>query len=173
MRISNSVIALGAFLSLTASACSSGEIEEPADYASQSRIASSQAAVERPWRGECDVTAEFISEFTIRITGSCQLAHVGQALVIAYQTITPGPNGIAYTNTAVYRAPDGDELRTTNVGLALRDADALSLSGTETAVGGTGRFVNASGSAALTGAVRFTGAATTIGSYSLIGHLTY
>lgn len=159
-------------LSLIMAACSSDEIAAPTPSSTLSRSASIQP-VERPWVGECDVDAEFITEFTLRIVGSCQLAHIGRATLLAYQVITPGPSGIAYTNTAVYTSPDGDELHTTNVGLAIPNSTGLSLTGTETAVGGTGRFANATGTAQLTGAVRFTSSSTTQGSYRLDGRLSF
>jgi len=131
--------------------------------------------VARPWKGKCDVDASFTSPTTLSITGTCQLApaHLGSTTVSAIQTIEPGPTGIAYTNTATYTAANGDQLNTTNVGFATPTASGLSLLGTETAVGGTGRFENASGTAALTGAVAFTSATTTTGSYSLDGTLNY
>jgi len=173
MRISNGAVILASIGLISVIACSSDEIAGTSSVALSSRPVASAMSVERPWRGECDVAAQFISEITLQITGMCQLAHMGRVSVLAYQTITPGPSGIAYTNTAVYTSADGDELRTTNVGLAIPTADGLSLSGTETAAGGTGRFANASGTAALTGAVRFTGPSTTIGSYTLDGRLTY
>lgn len=93
--------------------------------------------------------------------------------VVTLQTIDPGPVTIAYTNTATYTLPNGDELRTTNVGVATPTASGLSLSGVETVVGGTGRLRNASGTATLTGSVAFTGPSTTSGSYTFDGRLTY
>lgn len=161
-----------AVLFLSMAACSSDEIATPLSSPNSSTPASIQS-VERPWLGECDVDAEFISEFTLRIVGSCQLAHIGRATLLAYQTITPGELGISYTNTAIYTAPDGDELHTTNIGVAVPNSTGLSLSGTETAAGGTGRFANATGAAQLTGAIRFTSSTTTQGSYQLDGRLSF
>jgi hypothetical protein len=169
MKRLNIQAALAALCAVTLAACSGERITGAFTRATISQSVS----VERPWSGNCDVAAEFTGETTLRITGSCQLAHIGRAEVLAYQTIVPGPSGIAYTNTAIYTAPSGDELHTTNVGVATPTADGLALSGIETANGGTGRFENASGTAALTGGVRFTSASTTIGSYTLNGRLTY
>lgn len=173
VRISKGAIALAVVAALSINACASDDIAGVPNSVALSSKPITTVSVERPWRGECDVVAQFITEVTLRIDGSCQLAHIGRASVIAYQTITAGPSGIAYTNTAVYTSSTGDELHTTNVGVATPNADGLWLSGTETAVGGTGRFANANGSAILTGAVRFTGPTTTIGSYALEGRLTY
>jgi hypothetical protein len=160
-------------LSLTLAGCSPDGITEASNLRGASDSGSHSLSVERPWSGSCDVAAEFIGETTLRITGECLLAHIGRASVLAYQTIVPGPSGIAYTNTAAYTAPNGDELHTTNVGVATPTADGLLLEGIETAVGGTGRFENASGTATLAGSVRFTSASTTIGSYTLDGRLSF
>lgn len=159
------------FVGLTVAACSGDAIVAPGSLAPND--ISSSTSVSRPWKGTCDVDAVFTSQTTLLITGTCQLAHLGRATVIAYQTIDPGPSGIGYTNTATYTAANGDELRTTNIGVATPTASGLSLSGTETAVGGTGRFLSASGTASLEGAVRFTGPSSTTGSYELSGRLEY
>lgn len=161
------------FLALILAGCSGDTIAASADQALKPGGLALSSVVMRPWKGECDVDAVFTSETTLLITGTCNIAHLGRTTVIAEQTIQPGESGIAYSNTATYRAPNGDELRTTDVGIATPTADGLSLSGVETAVGGTGRFVNASGTATLEGAVRFTGPSSTTGSYELNGHLEY
>ena len=160
-------------LVLTLAGCSADRITAEANLRGSPGSSSQSLSVERPWSGSCDVAAEFTSETTLRITGECQIAHIGRASVLAFQTIVPGASGIEYTNTTVYTAPNGDELHTTNVGVATPGAEGLSLNGTETAVGGTGRFENASGSATLSGSIHFTTATTTIGSYELAGRLTF
>jgi hypothetical protein len=159
------------FVALTVAACSGDAIVGPRSLAPND--ISSSSSIARPWKGVCDVDAVFTSETTLLITGTCQLAHLGRTSVIAYQTIEPGASGIAYTNTATYTAANGDQLRTTNVGVATPSGSGLSLSGTETAVGGTGRFTNANGTAHLEGAVAFTGPSSTTGSYELSGMLEY
>lgn len=173
MKASRKLAVCGMIITLTVAACSGDEITSvPAQMLDRETVAMSQI-VARPWKGECDVDAVFTSEVTLLITGTCQLAHLGKTTLVAYQTITPGSNGIAYTNDATYTSANGDELRTTNIGVAIPNAAGLSLTGTETAVGGTGRFANATGIAALNGSVRFTGPASTTGSYSLSGTLSY
>ena len=159
------------FVALTVTACSDDGIVAPRSLAPDD--ISSSSSIARPWKGVCDVDAVFTSQTTLLITGTCQLAHLGRTTMIAYQTIDPGASGIAYTNTTTYTAANGDELRTTNVGVATPSGPGLSLSGTETAVGGTGRFTNASGTAHLEGAVVFTGPSSTTGSYELSGMLQY
>jgi hypothetical protein len=160
-------------LSLALAGCSADGVTDASNLRGSFSNSTHSLSVERPWGGSCYVAAEFIGETTLRIIGECHLAHIGRASVLEYQTIVPGPSGIAYTNTAVYTAPNGDELHTTNVGVATPTADGLSLNGIETAVGGTGRFENASGTATLAGSVRFTSASTTIGSYTLDGRLSF
>ena len=160
-------------LFLTLAGCSADRITGEANLRGAPGSSSHSLSSERPWSGSCDVAAEFTSETTLRITGECQIAHIGRASVLAFQTIVPGASGIEYTNTTVYTAPNGDELHTNNVGVATPGAQGLSLDGIETAAGGTGRFENASGSATLSGSIHFTSATTTIGSYELAGRLTF
>ena len=171
MKSLRTIIAI-AFASVAMSACETDDItgvrREPSPGLSRT-----SAPVERPWTGDCDVGATFTGPTTLRIVGTCQLAHLGRVKVIADQTIEPGASGITYRNTATYTASNGDELRTTNLGVAIPNADGLTLGGIETAVGGTGRFAAATGTATLAGSVRFTSQSTTIGEYSLDGHLVF
>lgn len=153
--------------------CYSDGITGASRNAVAGRVVSASNSIARPWSGRCDVDASFTSPTTLLITGTCQLAHLGHATVSAIQTIEPGPTGIAYTNTATYTSASGDLLMTTNAGIATPTASGLSLVGTETAAGGTGRFENSSGTATLTGAVAFTSPTTTTGSYFLEGTLNY
>ncbi len=172
MRTIRSLAAPATFIAFTLAGCSGDRVTGSPSHSLQPHGLSASTTIERPWKGDCNVDAVFTSPTTLLITGTCQLAHLGRTSVVAYQTIVPGPT-IAYTNTAIYTAANGDQLRTTNVGTASPSPTGLSLSGTETAVGGTGRFEGASGTATLTGAVRFTGPVTTTGSYSLSGRLDY
>jgi len=172
MKSPRSLMISAAVASIALSACATDRITGglPNDSPALSLTTN---PIERPWTGECKVEATFTGATTLHIAGTCQLAHLGRVSVVAEQTIEPGATGIIYRNTATYTAPNGDELRTTNVGVATPNADGLTLGGTETAVGGTGRFADASGSAALAGSVRFTSASTTIGGYSLDGRLSF
>ena len=156
------------------SGCSSDTLTSPrSDAPTLEAVRASSLPAARPWRGKCSVDAQFVSATTLHITGSCELAHLGRATLVAIQTITPGPAGIAFENTSTYTASNGDELHTINSGTALPTADGLSLNGVETAVGGTGRFTTVSGTAALVGAVSFTSASTTAGFYGVEGSLSY
>lgn len=173
MNISGKAAISTAIIVVTLSGCSDNDITSaPAKVLDLPGLAAAKS-VGRPWKGDCDVDAIFTSETTLLITGTCQLAHLGRTSVVANQTIVPGPGGIQYTNTATYTSANGDVLRTVNVGVATPSASGLSLLGIETAIGGTGRFANATGTATLAGAVQFTGPASTTGSYSLSGTLIY
>lgn len=134
----------------------------------------SVAPVERPWSGECRFAAERLSPTLIRITGECELAHLGRATFINLQTLVPGPV-TQFTNATTYTAANGDQLHTTATGTATPAADfsRRTLAATETPVGGTGRFERASGEAALTGTTFLTGPAAGTGFYELSGTLTF
>jgi hypothetical protein len=67
-----------------------------------------------------------------------------------------GPGGLTLAGTATYTAADGDTLRTTFDGPVQQTGPtSVSFEGSETVVGGTGRFAGA------TGTTRFAGEATT------------
>jgi hypothetical protein len=134
-----------------------------------------QSLVATPWRGECETRFVPTGPTTLLITGTCHLAHLGRATLVAEQTLVPGPNGLQYTNTATYTAANGDLLRTTNTGSALPTADGTGvvLAGVETAVGGTGRFTRAEGSATLTGTAYLAGPAAGTGTFTVEGMLRY
>jgi len=172
MKSLRSLMIATALGSAALSACTTDGITEAGPEHSPT-LSVASAPVERPWSGRCDVAATFTGPTTLRIVGTCQLAHLGRVQVVADQTIDASATGITYVNTATYTAPNGDELRTTNVGVAIPDADGLTLAGTETAVGGTGRFADATGTATLAGSVMFTSQTTTIGGYSLDGRLSF
>ena len=160
-------------IAFTLAGCSGDAITGSRSNSRAMAVSTSQS-VARPWKGTCDVAASFTSATTLTIVGTSQLAHLGRTTVAATQTIEVLTSGlVAYTNTASYTAANGDELQTSNVGIATPSASGLALAGTETAIGGTGRFANASGTAALSGAVVFTSPSTTIGFYSLDGTLNY
>lgn len=171
MRTIQLVAVSATLMALTLTGCSTADITaSDAVSPAQSRLSKSKG-VERPWKGDCIVYAQITSATTLTFAGTCQLAHMGRTSVVAYQTITAVPSGFTFTNTATYTAANGDELHTiTTDGTATPSATGLTLAGTETAVGGTGRFVNASGTATMTGTVRFD---TGIGAYRLDGRLTY
>ncbi len=173
MRAAHYLAASATLAAITLAGCSSDLVTSSL---LQPGSISSSVSADRPLTGECTVNAVFTGPANLTITGWCQLTHLGSATVTEYQTIVPReltPWIIDYTNIATYTSSNGDELHTTNVGVATAGAEGLTLTGVETVVGGTGRFANASGTAMLSGAVHFTGPASTTGTYSLNGRLNY
>jgi len=163
---------LAATVVLSVAACSGDTITATADDSFSARLARASGNTMRPWKGRCDAVAAFTGENTLLITGTCQLAHLGRTTVIADETIRPRADGFDVTRVSTYTAANGDQLRTVSAGVALYKPDfsGLLLSYGETAVGGTGRFANASGTAILTGETVF---ATGKGFWTLDGSLTY
>ncbi|HEY1458872.1 MAG TPA: hypothetical protein VGH59_02315 [Casimicrobiaceae bacterium] len=77
-------------------------------------------------------------------------------------------------NTTVYTAANGDMLFSNFVGAGVfTSATGVSFSGTETYDGGTGRFADATGSAALPGTAEFTSPTAGVGQYSVEGTISY
>ena len=81
---------------------------------------------------------------TLRITGTCNITHLGRATFVAIESVVPGPQGSILNTVNTYTAANGDILNTTSTGLATLKPDfsGVTFSGIETAVGGTGRFSN-------------------------------
>ena len=138
------------------------------------------AAVERPWKGRCDVETvitEFGSTGPTRFhqTGTCQLAHLGRTTVVTDETVVPGmiPRTLAVTST--FTAANGDRLYTTGFvrGSAIGPDGSLTVAGTYTAAGGTGRFAGASGTAVFAETARINPPAPSVGTYTLDGRLAY
>lgn len=166
---------LGTLVASLAAACGT---DGPTPLATQppfaTRIAITGEPVERPWGGRCEFSAERLAPTLIRVSGTCQLAHLGRAEYVNLQTIVPGPV-TQFTNATTYTAANGDVLYTTAVGTAT-PADGgtrLILAATETVQGGTGRFADASGEATLAGATVLTGPAARTGFYELTGTIAY
>ena len=172
MQIKSRLAFAASLIVLTLIGCSDDGLSGSAESITSPSL-SKAIPSDRPWSGECDVAAVFTSATELLIRGTCELAHLGRTTMFAVQTIDPTSIPIAYTNATTYTAANGDELRTTDIGTATPNTDGLTLSGAVTVIGGTGRFVNASGDASLSGAVRFTGPASTAGKYSLTGRVTY
>ena len=87
----------------------------------------------------------------------------------------PLPNGtLQITNAIVYTAANGDELFANFIGIGQFTSPAsVSFSGTETYDGGTGRFSDASGSAAIVGTAQFTSAIGGVGEFTGNGTISY
>jgi hypothetical protein len=135
-------------------------------------LRSVDAAVTRPWGGQCDVAAAFTGPTTLLITGTCELAHLGRTTVVTEETLSMETGAI--TNTSTYTAANGDKLFTAGSGVATFRPDyTASIAGTWTVVGGTGRFAGATGTAAYAEEAHATGPTTVVGTYTLDGWLAY
>lgn len=119
--------------------------------------------VERPFTGACEMTFDPPSFPLPPVlhqidTGTCRLAHLGLAEFYSVKDI----NFLAGTQTtteAAFTAANGDILRAVGVGTGAPIGPGLvGFSAVLTFVGGTGRFVHASGEANVVGeAALFTG----------------
>jgi hypothetical protein len=165
------VVALA--LSIVVAACDApGAL--PVEPSATPRLARAEP-VDHPWAGRCETVFTPTGPLTIEITGICQLVGLGRVTLVAEQELVPGPTGIALSNTATYTAANGDVLRTTNVGIGTPASDfpGVLLTGTETAVGGTGRFAEATGTATILGSAVLAGPAANTGEFTVSGTLRY
>lgn len=156
-----------AIISLAGCADSTGPAR-PLPPALASTSTARSAVQSHAWKGRCEGTSIFTSATTVLITGTCQFAHVGRMNLVATETL----DGFGLSATNTYTAPNGDVLNTTSRGsFTLRpDGTGLTFTGVETAVGGTGRFRDAVGTATRSGTIIFGNP--NIGSYELSGTLT-
>ena len=119
MRKIQILTAAAVFVTLTAAGCSSEQIAGVPDRSLEAGAIVTSANVDRPWKGTCDVVANFTGPTTLLITGTCRITHLGKSDVVATQTIGP-PDAVTgiipFTNTAVYTAANGDQLNTSTVG---------------------------------------------------------
>jgi hypothetical protein len=103
---------------------------------------------DRPQRGtSTSTTTVDVSTGTGAVAGSGQLSHLGRfdfTNDITSFTLT-GPDTFTLTLTAVIVAANGDEIHTTAVGTGTLTATGSEGTLVSTAVGGTGRFADASG----------------------------
>jgi len=129
----------------------------------------------RPLDASCQTTFAFTPTGSIHLEGTCHYTHLGLTTVVAEQIAIPQPDGTLYlVNTAVYTAANGDELFGTFVGTAVfTPTVAVSFSGTEAYAGGTGRFADATGTAAPVGGAEFTSAIAGVGHFSGGGTISY
>jgi hypothetical protein len=135
---------------------------------------SASADATRPAGGTCTTSftpISFIPPFsTIDITGECNLKHLGRTTMHAIQVINVETGDL--TNSTTYTAANGDALYTTFVGTSSPPPDVV-FQGTETYVGGTGRFEGATGSSELEGTATVNIDGTGTGEYTSKGTITY
>jgi len=126
----------------------------------------------RPWKSRCEGTGVFTDPTTLRIRGACSIADFGRVKVSATESVVQQLDGSMSLNAvSTYTAANGDVLYTTSKGLAVFTADfsGVTFNGIETAVGGTGVFLYATGWASRIGSTRLSDGA---GSYANVGELT-
>jgi hypothetical protein len=140
--------------------------------APQSTIAAQAPAsanlVTRPWEGGCRGTGIFRADFvTLDITGTCNLSHLGLTTMVGVETV-----GAVLNAVHTFTAANGDLLYTTTTGYAVLKPDfsGVNFFNTETVTGGTGRFVNASGTATRIGSSNFSDGS---GTWVIQGTITF
>ena len=151
--------------------------------ASSSVAGDKAAAPARPYGGSCDVaitplTAPGVFPQVVRFDYDCVLKHLGRTTAVATQTISlaGSPIGnivfVTSVNKTTYTAANGDLLRATFAGSGEIDlaTGEVAFDGVETFTGGTGRFVNAHGTAAVEGTASIF---TNIGFFTAGGTLAY
>jgi hypothetical protein len=136
--------------------------------------------ISRPAGGRCQTTFEFLPPAAgqplnvqvVSITLNCNLRHLGLTSGVAIQTITSDGLTMSLINSSTYTAANGDELYAEFIGEGTLDPVALSVTfeGTETYLGGTGRFEGATGSSALAGSASLISSS---GFYQTTGSITY
>jgi len=153
---------------------------------------SSTGTIDRPIRGSCETVitpidgpdAGICSLFDsapsvfIRITGQCQLSHLGHVSLSATQQVLfqidrqgqPVFSGLR--NCAVLTAANGDQLRHTTTGSVSPGSEpgTVHFEGTLTFTGGSGRFGAASGAAGFSGSASLV---TNTGAFSIEGRVDY
>jgi hypothetical protein len=141
----------------------------------------SSATPPRPMTGSCDAVPVIVQSpdpgalFRVLITGTCRLTHLGLTELNAIQDIFPTATGLVLVGSGSYTAADGDSLFTRFSGPVVPTGpDSVAFSGTETYVGGTGRFDGASGSDHFVGsAVIAPPGVPSIGSFAIEGSIAY
>lgn len=173
-RLLTSLVVPGALLAL---ACGTDDATAPEPAAGMLAMPGVAAVATRPAGGECHTTfvpADFTFPLlTIRIDGVCQLRHLGRATMQATQIINV-TDGL-FTNTTTYTAANGDELRTTFAGVPTSAPGSVEVTfqGEELFVGGSGRFIGATGSTSVEGSATIAPDQSGVGEYRMHGSITY
>ena len=131
-----------------------------------------QHSIERPWKGLCDVAGPTAIGTPTTLTGSCDFGAIGRLPLTAVHTVTRTGADFSFVSTVTYTGTNSDQLMTANSGTATVVNSVATIVGTETAVGGTGQFKGVTGTAVLTGSVRFTGASG-VGKWLIDGRLKF
>ncbi|MEO6525861.1 MAG: hypothetical protein ABIP93_04495 [Gemmatimonadaceae bacterium] len=158
------------------SACAGDSPTMPSSSLSSASLAANRSAgalATRAMGGTCTTT--LVADFSVpgvlrlQIAGECRLEHLGRTTMTAVQTVSL-VDGSAQ-NFTTYTAANGDELYTRWDGQVISPPGPEAVFvGTETYVGGTGRFAGASGSSWLEGTATLIGLT---GEYTTKGSITY
>ena len=140
------------------------------------------AAPERPYGGSCSAIVTVLNPGVfpqeLRIDLDCTLRHLGRTNGVAFQIVSiAGPLvgtilPVSIVNETTYRAANGDLLFQDFAGTGEIDLATgnVTFAGTETFAGGTGRFLNAIGTAEAEGTASIF---TNLGFYTTLGTLGY
>jgi hypothetical protein len=159
--------------------CDGAAPTEPGATVVLDRSVAEAASPERPFDGRCDTEITILAPLTgdppnllrMHIDYVCQLQHLGRTTAAAEQVVTfTSPTTQTASNTTIYRAANGDQLFSEWSGTSTSSGPDVTFSGPATFLGGTGRFVNASGSAFISGTVSFD---TNTGQFTQEGTLSY
>jgi hypothetical protein len=143
------------------------------------RSVADAASPNRPFDGRCDTELTLLQPLPgdppnvlrMHIDYVCQLQHLGRTTASAEQIVTfTSPTTQTASNTTVYTAANGDQLFSEWSGTSTSIGPDVTFSGPATFSGGTGRFVNASGSAFISGTASFV---TSTGQFIQEGTLSY
>jgi hypothetical protein len=126
-----------------------------------------------PFKGSYSGTATVSLPF-VSIAASSEATHLGNSTETVSLTVGPNPAPLCLTDvgTAVLTAANGDQIFLAASGTTCLNPSTglVSLSGTQTITGGTGRFEGASGTLTVSGTAN---PATETLSYTLEGSISY
>lgn len=146
-----------------------------------------ESEVTRPLKGRCDTDITIVSiapdgRLDLIEEYTCQISHLGRTHNTVVQSVIPtGPpahgllSGIV-NNTGAFVAANGDRVNSSFTGTGVTNLANFTavFGGTETFLGGTGRFENASGSAHIQGTAALDPATGTgEGQFTIEGTITF
>ena len=138
-----------------------------------------KGGTQRPYSSECDTVVHTTDFVTFQIELSCKVKHLGLTTgtiiqVADFLGVDASGNVLLaiHSDDVTYTAANGDELWSSFVGTAtVSPSGDVNYNALETFVGGTGRFQDASGQAALRGYA--TTIPPTVGFYRSVGTISY
>jgi len=146
-----------------------------------------ESHVTRPLKGRCDTDVTIVSigadgRLDLSIEYTCQISHLGRTHNAVVQSVIPTgpPAGALLTavvhNTGAYVAANRDRVNSSFTGTGVTNLANFTavFEGTETFLGGTGRFADASGMAHIQGTAALDPATGTgKGQFTIEGTITY